>query len=79
LEIQFIRARSKMKNTVKRSLFKTITWRIVGSIDTMVISYIITGNWKFGIAIGSVEVVSKMILYYLHERVWQRVNWGKNE
>ncbi len=68
-----------MKNTVKRSLFKTITWRIVGSIDTMVISYIITGNWKFGIAIGSVEVVSKMILYYLHERVWQRVNWGKNE
>ena len=68
-----------MKNTVKRSIFKTVTWRIVGSIDTMVVSYIITGNWKFGLAIGGVEVVSKMILNYLHERVWQRVNWGKND
>ena len=66
-------------STVQRSLLKTITWRVIGSIDTMVITYFITGNWKFGLAVGGVEVVSKMILYYLHERVWQRIKWGKND
>ena len=64
-------------NTVKRSLVKTISWRVIGTIDTMVITYIITGNLKFGLAVGGVEVISKMILYYTHERVWQRINWGK--
>ena len=66
-------------NTIKRSLLKTITWRIIGSIDTMVITYFITGNWKFGLAVGGIEVMSKMILYYIHERVWQRIKWGKDE
>ena len=66
-------------STIQRSLLKTITWRIIGSIDTMVITYFITGNWKFGLAVGGIEVVSKMILYYLHERVWQRIKWGKND
>jgi len=66
-------------STIQRSLLKTITWRIIGSIDTMIITYFITGNWKFGLAVGGIEVVSKMILYYLHERVWQRIKWGKND
>ena len=66
-------------STIQRSLLKTITWRIIGSIDTMVITYFITGNWKFGLAVGGIEIMSKMILYYLHERVWQRINWGKND
>jgi len=56
----------------KRHIAKTITWRIIGTLDTMIISWIITGNWKWGIAIGGVEVFSKIILYYLHERVWYR-------
>jgi len=66
-------------STIQRSLLKTITWRIIGSIDTMIITYFITGNWKFGLAVGGIEVVSKMILYYLHERIWQRIKWGKND
>lgn len=66
-------------NTIKRSLAKTVSWRIVGSIDTMVITYIVTGNWKFGLAVGSVEVMSKIILYYIHERIWERIKWGKND
>jgi uncharacterized membrane protein len=66
-------------STIQRSLLKTITWRIIGSIDTMVITYFITGNWKFGLAVGGIEVMSKMILYYLHERIWQRIKWGKND
>jgi uncharacterized membrane protein len=66
-------------NTVKRSLTKTVSWRIIGSIDTMIITYIVTGNWKFGLAVGSVEVVTKIVLYYIHERAWQRIKWGRHE
>jgi uncharacterized membrane protein len=56
----------------KRHLLKTITWRIVGTLDTMLLSWIITGSWKWGLAIGGTEVITKMVLYYLHERVWYR-------
>jgi uncharacterized membrane protein len=66
-------------NSKKRSLTKTVSWRIIGSIDTMIITYIVTGNWKFGLAVGSVEVMTKIVLYYIHERVWQRIKWGKHE
>jgi len=60
-----------------KSLLKTISWRIVGTIDTMVISYIITGDFTTAFSIGSVEVVTKMVLYYLHERVWATVKVRK--
>lgn len=60
-----------------RSLMKTVSWRIVGTIDTMIISYLITGNTAMAMSIGSVEVVSKMILYYLHERAWSTVKLKK--
>ncbi len=60
-----------------RSLIKTVSWRIVGTIDTMIISYLITGNTAMAMSIGSVEVVSKMVLYYLHERAWSTVKLKK--
>lgn len=60
-----------------KSILKTISWRVVGTIDTMLISYIITGNFATAFSIGSVEVVTKMILYYLHERVWATVKVRK--
>jgi adenylylsulfate kinase len=60
-----------MKNPDQiRHILKTISWRIVGTIDTMIVSYIITGSIKVGMAIGGFEVFTKMILYYFHERVW---------
>ncbi|XLS30231.1 DUF2061 domain-containing protein [Flavobacteriaceae bacterium M23B6Z8] len=55
------------------SLFKAISWRVIGTIDTMVISYLLTGNLKVAFGIGSIEVISKMLLYYLHERVWGKI------
>ena len=58
--------------TKKRHILKTISWRIIGTLDTMILSWIITGNWKVGVTIGGVEVVTKMILYYLHERAWYK-------
>lgn len=61
----------------KRHIAKTITWRIIGTLDTVIISWIITGSWKWGITIGGIEVISKMVLYYLHERAWYRLsNFG---
>ena len=56
----------------KRHIAKTITWRIIGTLDTMIISWVITGSWKWGLAIGGVEIFTKMILYFLHERVWYK-------
>ena len=60
----------------KRHILKTITWRILGTIDTIVIGGLITGDWKIGLSIGGVEVISKMTLYYIHERVWYKSNYG---
>lgn len=57
---------------VKRHIAKTITWRIVGTIDTMVLGWIVTGDIKMGMTIGGFEVVTKMILYFFHERAWYK-------
>jgi uncharacterized membrane protein len=66
-----------LKNpSVKRHLAKTITWRIVGTIDTMLIGWFITGNPMTGVKIGGVEVFTKMVLYFAHERIWFKVNYG---
>ena len=63
----------------KRSLLKTITWRITASLDTFVIAWIITGNWKTGGAIAGIEVITKMFIYYFHERVWNKIKWRKKK
>lgn len=59
-----------------RHLAKTITWRGVGTLDTMALAWIITGNPLAGLKIGASELVTKMVLYYIHERVWYKVNYG---
>ena len=56
----------------KRHIAKTVSWRVIGTVDTIVLSGIITGSWSTGLAIGGVEVVTKMVLYFLHERVWYK-------
>ncbi len=61
---------------LKRHVAKTITWRIVGTVDTMLIGWVITGNFITGLKIGSIEIITKMILYFLHERIWYRANFG---
>ena len=59
------------KDSNMKSLLKSISWRIVGTIDTIIISFLVTGELTMALSIGSVEVVSKILLYYLHERVWE--------
>ena len=65
----------KKDNIIARHLAKTITWRIVGTIDTMILGWLITGSLKMGLAIGGTEVVTKMFLYFFHERAWYK--WGR--
>ncbi len=60
-----------------RSILKTVSWRIVGTIDTIVISWVLTGEIETALAIGSVELVTKMILYFGHERLWNMISFGK--
>lgn len=56
----------------KRHLFKTFTWRALGTIDTILLSWFISGDPTIGLSIGGAELVTKMILYYFHERAWFR-------
>lgn len=60
----------------RRHIAKTITWRIIASTDTLIIAWFLTGSWKIGGGIAIIEVITKMILYYLHERAWYASNWG---
>lgn len=60
-----------------RSMVKAISWRVVGTLDTMLISWFITGELTMALSIGSIEVITKMILYYGHERIWNLIKWRK--
>jgi len=60
----------------KRHLAKAITWRIVGTIDTMLLGWWVSGNFKVGASIGLLELVTKMVLYYVHERAWYKSDFG---
>lgn len=60
-----------------RSLVKAISWRATGTLDTMVVSFIVTGRLKLALSIGCFELVTKTFLYYLHERLWNRVSFGR--
>ena len=61
-----------------RSVAKAISWRVTGTLDTIVISFLITGGQtKIAISIGLVELFTKVALYYLHERIWNRLAFGR--
>ena len=62
-----------------RSLAKALSWRVTGSIDTMLLSWLFTGNLSVAVAIGMTEVLTKMVLYYAHERIWNRVPFGRDQ
>jgi len=60
-----------------RSVLKTISWRVIGTLDTILISWLITGHIALALSIGSIELVTKMVLYFFHERIWNKIKWGK--
>jgi len=60
-----------------RSLAKAISWRVIGTLDTLFISYILTGEVAIAASIASIDFITKMFLYFFHERLWNGINWGK--
>ena len=65
-----------MTVTKLRSLVKTISWRIVGTMDTMFLGWLITGDCLIGLKIGALELFTKFVLYYFHERIWLKCKFG---
>lgn len=60
-----------------RSVVKALSWRVVGTIDTLVVSYYVTGKFTLAASIASVDFLTKLVLYFFHERIWNKIKWGK--
>ncbi|USN45033.1 MAG: DUF2061 domain-containing protein [Candidatus Woesearchaeota archaeon] len=60
----------------KRSIVKSLTWRVSATIATMILVFAFTGSLALSFSIGFIEVFAKMLLYYFHERVWSGIRWG---
>ncbi|MDD4507196.1 MAG: DUF2061 domain-containing protein [Sulfurospirillaceae bacterium] len=63
----------------RRSILKAISWRTLGTVDTMLISYIVTGNPTAAVSIGAFELITKTALYYFHERSWNKISYGRQK
>jgi hypothetical protein len=61
-----------------RTISKSITWRILITINNFMIPFIVTGSWKAAAAFLTIATIINVVLYYAHERVWNKVNWGKD-
>ena len=66
-----------MSETIARTTAKTIAYRILGSGITFIISFIFTGEVIVSASISATEFVLKPMMYWIHERVWNRISWGK--
>ena len=67
---------SSITDSNKRHILKTLTWRGIGTLDTVLFGWLITGNPFTGLKIGGIETVSKMLLYFGHEKLWYKINYG---
>jgi uncharacterized membrane protein len=68
---------SKWLEKAVRSLGKVVTWRILVTITNFVGGWLASGSWMVGLGVVSFALVVNSILYYFHERAWNRVDWGK--
>ena len=66
-----------LSDTSKRSLLKTISWRVTGSAATFLIAFLLTGNFAMAGTIGVAQAIVNTVLYYLHERAWNKIPWGR--
>ncbi|MEI6866291.1 DUF2061 domain-containing protein [Flavicella sp.] len=60
-----------------RSFLKALTWRVIGTLDTMLVSYFVVSDVKIASTIAGVDFLTKMILYFFHERLWSTIKWGR--
>ena len=69
--------KEEITEKVERSIAKTMSWRVLATLVTFVISWIITGTLELALSIGAFELVTKLLLYFFHERLWNKIKWGK--
>jgi uncharacterized membrane protein len=69
----------KLGESHTRTVLKAISWRVIASMTTMTIVYVLTRKWEITLGAGILEAVSKMLFYYLHERAWHKIGWGKKK
>lgn len=72
---RFYSSKSQDNDSHSKSVIKAISWRIIGTLDTIIISWVLTGQISVALSIGSIEVFSKFFLYYGHERIWNKIKW----
>jgi uncharacterized membrane protein len=72
---QIITTTSPNSDSQSKSLIKSLSWRIIGTMDTIVISWILTGTLTVALSIGFIELFTKFFLYYGHERLWNKIKW----
>ena len=65
------------RETHSRSVLKALSWRALGTLDTFAISWLMTGKAEIAGSIAGLEIVTKIAWYYLHERVWSGIAWGR--
>ena len=68
-----------LSDTPVRSLAKAVSWRVTGTIDTFIIAWLITGQPLIASTIAFTEIMTKICLFWLHERVWNKIKWGRND
>lgn len=66
-----------MKESRKRSLVKALIYRVICTILSFVVPYLLTGDWAFSVSFGLIYSAILIIVYYLYERVWNRIGWGR--
>ena len=72
-----VKTNLQIKDRPLKSILKAFSWRIVGTLDTILISWLLSGKIAIALSIGGVEIFSKITLYYLHERLWNSLKWGR--
>jgi uncharacterized membrane protein len=60
-----------------RSIIKTVSWRITGSASTFLIAFLISGNFNVASSIAVIQIIANTLLYYVHERIWNKINFGR--
>ncbi|CAB4629230.1 MAG: DUF2061 domain-containing protein [Actinobacteria bacterium] len=63
--------------TKRRSLAKSITWRLIAIAVTFIVGFVMTGSWQFAVSLSLISNLINFVLYYIHERFWLKINWGR--
>ncbi len=69
----------KMVEQKRRSLVKALTWRAIATATTMTLVFLFTGEMSLAVGVGALDIIFKLIFYYVHERAWNKLSWGRHK